>query len=133
MKRPFRGLEGMRVQPDTRIKVPDEQKMDLLELLGALHHALQPGATVEDTEAWMQVLSAIRREVEVDPASDRYDRETVDVMERKITELVSEIVAGKAEPDFKPARTWVAALGAAVHRRRSAAAGNGGESGTTLN
>lgn len=133
MKRPFRGLEGMSVRPGTERKVPEEQKMDLLERLGALHHALQPGATVEDTQAWMQALSAIRREVEADPASDRYDRETVDVMERKITELVSEIAAGKAEPDFKPARTWVAALGAAVHRRRSAAAGNGGESGTKLN
>ncbi|MBN9017681.1 MAG: hypothetical protein J0H11_09715 [Rhizobiales bacterium] len=133
MKRPFRGLEGMSVRPGTEREVPEGPKMDLLERLGALHHALQPGATVEDTQAWMQALAVIRREVEADPASDRYDRETVDVMERKIAELVSEIVAGKAEPDFKPARTWVAALGAAVHRRRTAAAGNREESGTKLN
>ena len=64
MKRPFRGLEGMWVRPDIERKVPAGQKMDLLELLGALHHALQPGATIEDTGAWMQALSAIRREVE---------------------------------------------------------------------
>jgi hypothetical protein len=93
--------------------------MDVLELLGALHNALQPGASVEDTESWMQAFGVIRGEIEADPKSDKYDIETLDVLAGKLQALVRELEAGVAEPDFKPARTWVAALGAAVHRRRS--------------
>lgn len=93
--------------------------MDVLELLGALHNALQAGASVEDTESWMQAYAVIRREVEADPASDKYDIETLDVLAGKLATLIAEIDADKAEPDFTPARTWVAALAAAIHRRRS--------------
>lgn len=93
--------------------------MDVLELLGALHNALQPGASVEDTESWMQAFGVIRGEIEADPKSDKYDIETLEVLAGKLQALVRELEAGVAEPDFKPARTWVAALGAAVHRRRS--------------
>lgn len=93
--------------------------MDVLELLGALHNALQPGASVEDTESWKQAFAVIRKEVEADPASDKYDIETLDVIAGKLNALIAELEAGAPEPDFKPARTWVAALGAAVHRRRS--------------
>lgn len=93
--------------------------MDVLELLGALHNALQPGASVEDTESWMQAFGVIRSEIEADPKSDKYDIETLDVLAGKLEALISELEAGVLEPDFKPARTWVAALGAAVHRRRS--------------
>lgn len=93
--------------------------MDVLELLGALHNALQPGASVEDTESWMQAFRVIRGEMEADPKTDKYDLETLDVLAGKLETLVGELEAGVAEPDFKPARTWVAALGAAVHRRRS--------------
>jgi len=93
--------------------------MDVLELLGALHNALQPGASVGDTESWREAFAVIRREVEADPAMDKYDRETLDVIASKLDMLIAELEAGSAEPDFKPARTWVAALGAAIHRRRS--------------
>lgn len=93
--------------------------MDVLELLGALHNALQPGASVEDTESWMKAFGVIRGEIEADPKSDKYDIETLDVLAGKLQTLVRELEAGVVEPDFKPARTWVAALGAAVHRRRS--------------
>ncbi|WP_029073904.1 hypothetical protein [Kaistia adipata] len=93
--------------------------MDVLELLGGLHNALQPGATAGDTETWRETFAVIRREVEVDPAMDKYDRETLEVIAAKLDVLIAELEAGKAEPDFKPARTWVAALGTAIHRRRS--------------
>ncbi len=93
--------------------------MDVLELLGGLHNALQPGATVGDTENWRETFAVIRREVEADPAMDKYDRETLDVIAGKLDVLIAELEAGKAEPDFTPARTWVAALGTAIHRRRS--------------
>ncbi len=93
--------------------------MDVLELLGALHNALQPGASVEDTESWMQAFTVIRREMEADPKTDKYDIETLDVLAGKLATLIAELEAGQREPDFKPARTWVAALGASVHRRRS--------------
>lgn len=93
--------------------------MDVLELLGALHNALQPGASVEDTESWKQAFAVIRREIEADETSDKYDIETLDVLAGKLATLIAEMESGAAEPDFKPARTWVAALGAAIHRRRS--------------
>jgi hypothetical protein len=93
--------------------------MDVLELLGALHNALQPGASVGDTESWRAAFAVIRSEVEADPEMDKYDRETLEVIASKLDALIAEIEAGAPEPDFKPARTWVAALGAAVHRRRS--------------
>ena len=95
--------------------------MDVIELLGALHHALQaesgPVAPADLTGAF----AIIRRAVEADPATDRYDRETLDVIDKKLAALVAEIEAGVAEPDFKPASTWVAALGSAIYRRREAA------------
>jgi len=93
--------------------------MDVLELLGALHNALQPGASVEDTESWMQAYRAIRAEIEADPNADKYDIETLDVLAGKLETLIAAMQAGEAEPDFTPARTWVAALGAAIHRRRA--------------
>jgi hypothetical protein len=93
--------------------------MDVLELLGALHNALQPGASVGDTESWRAAFAVIRSEVEAAPEMDKYDRETLEVIASKLDALIAEIEAGAPEPDFKPARTWVAALGAAVHRRRS--------------
>jgi hypothetical protein len=93
--------------------------MDVLELLGALHNALQPGASVDDTESWMEAFAVIRREVEADPATDKYDRETLDVIASKLKVLIAELESGRPEPDFKPARTWVAAVGAAIHRRRA--------------
>lgn len=93
--------------------------MDVLELLGALHNALQPGASIEDTESWLQAFAAIRQEIEAGPAPDKYDLETLDVIAVKLKQLIAEIKAGNPEPDFKPARTWVAALGAAIHRRRA--------------
>jgi hypothetical protein len=92
--------------------------MDVLELLGALHNALQPGASVGDTASWREAFAIIRHEVEADPAMDKYDHETLDVIAAKLEALIAEVESGAAEPDFKPARTWVAALGAAVHRRR---------------
>lgn len=94
-------------------------QMDVVELLAALHQALQAGASVEDTESWMQAYAVIRREVEADAACDKYDIETLDVLAGKLTTLVAEINAGNPEPDFTPARTWVAALAAALHRRRA--------------
>ncbi|BCP53231.1 hypothetical protein K32_18480 [Kaistia sp. 32K] len=94
-------------------------EMDVLELLGALHNALQPGASVEDTESWKEAFAVIRREVEADAATDKYDRETLDVIDAKLKTLIGELESGNPEPDFKPARTWVAALGAAIHRRRA--------------
>ena len=95
--------------------------MDVLEQLGALHHALQPSSgpmAPADLRGW---LAAIRKAVEADPATDRFDRETLDVIGTKIEALIAEIEAGAAEPDHKPAATWVAALGAAIYRRREAA------------
>jgi hypothetical protein len=97
--------------------------MDALELLGALHHALGAGPTFADPEAWRKRLAEIRAAVEADPETDRYDRETLDVIGRKLDALIAEIEAGTADPDFKPSRTWVAALGAAIHRRRNVAGG----------
>jgi hypothetical protein len=93
--------------------------MDVLELLGGLHNALQPDAVFGDPQLWRDSFAVIRREVEADPATDKYDRETLDVIAAKLEALIAEVEAGVAEPDFKPARTWVAALGAAIHRRRS--------------
>ena len=95
--------------------------MDVLEMLGALHHALQPDAgpaAPADLRGWY---AAIRKAVEADPGTDRFDRETLDVIEAKLAALIGEIEQGVAEPDFKPAATWVAALGAAIFRRREAA------------
>ncbi|SHG34366.1 hypothetical protein SAMN02745157_4071 [Kaistia soli DSM 19436] len=103
--------------------------MDVLELLGALHHALQQDVTFADPVAWRDALAIIRREVEADPATDRYDRETLDVITLKLDTLIAEIENGVADPDFKPARTWVAALGAAIHRRRTAEAAAADEAG----
>jgi hypothetical protein len=93
--------------------------MDVLELLGALHNALQPDAAFGDPQMWRDSFAVIRREVEADPATDKYDRETLDVIGVKLEALIAEIESGAEEPDYKPARTWVAALGAAIHRRRS--------------
>jgi hypothetical protein len=95
--------------------------MDLLEQLGALHHALHQHISFADPEAWRAALDNIAVALEAEPGADRFDRETLAVARQKIDALIAELDSGVAEPDFKPARTWVAALGAAVHRRREAA------------
>ena len=95
--------------------------MDLLEQLGALHHALQQDVTFADPAAWRAALDGIGAALESEPGADRFDRETLTVIRQKIDALIGELEGDAAEPDFKPARTWVAALGAAVHRRREAA------------
>ncbi len=95
--------------------------MDVIELLGALHHQLQADAGPVAPGDLTGAFAIIRRAVEADPATDRYDRETLDVIDAKLAALIAEIEAGVAEPDFKPSRTWVAALGAALYRRQEAA------------
>jgi hypothetical protein len=95
--------------------------MDVLEELGILHNAMQPGTPAGDVRGWRDQFVAIREALEADPTTDRFDRETLAVIAAKFDALLAEIDAGAEEPDFKPVSTWVAAMGAAVYRRREAA------------
>lgn len=95
--------------------------MDVLEQLGALHNALQPETPPTDIRGWRSVFDEIRKALEADPATDRFDRETLAVIAAKFDALVAAIERGDEAPDFKPVSTWVAAMGTAIHRRREAA------------
>ena len=95
--------------------------MDLIEQLGALHHALHQDVTFADPAAWRSALDGIGKALDQEPGIDKFDRETLAVMRTKIEALIAELEKGTGEPDFVPARTWVAALGTAIHRRREAA------------
>lgn len=95
--------------------------MDVLEELGVLHNALQPETPPGDLRGWRKVFDGIREALEADPATDRFDRETLAVIAAKFDALIAELDAGQEEPDLEPVRIWVAAMGTAVHRRREAA------------